>query len=261
AKNLLSRQDRYLAGSDRERAAELHKYFEDKRIKGVFCIRGGYGSSRIIPLLKKKSFQQHPKIFLGYSDITSLHLFFNQHCHFVTIYGPHPFELSDVSEIEKTLFQQMVTTLDPIGELSFDQILPLSRGKARGRLVGGCLTLVASSLGTPYEIDTTGKILFLEDYDEAPYKVDRMLTQLKNAGKFKKVKGIIFGGMVNCDDVEYHYTWQEVVKSVLADYSFPIMTEFPAGHGDGKISLPLGTRIEMNTERKSVIFLEAATKE
>jgi len=88
-----------------------------------------------------------------------------------------------------------------------------------------------------------------------------MLTQLKNAGKFKKVKGIIFGGMVNCDDVEYHYTWQEVVKSVLADYSFPIMTEFPAGHGDGKISLPLGTRIEMNTERKSVIFLEAATKE
>ncbi|MFC2075315.1 LD-carboxypeptidase [Bdellovibrionota bacterium] len=258
--DLAKRQERYLAGDDNTRAEELSHFFSDTNVKGIFCARGGYGSSRTIPLLNSKLVRKNPKLFIGYSDITSLHLFFNQSCNLTSIYGPHPSELSEIGEIERTIFFQMLCSPDPIGELKFDQTETLSLGKEKGTLVGGCITLIASSLGTPYEVDSKGKVLFLEDKGVEPYQLDRMLTQLKNAGKFKGIKGIVFGSMINCDDKEHDYKWQDVVLSVLPDADFPILTNFPAGHGTPKISLPFGTTVEIDANNRSIVLLEAVTR-
>lgn len=259
--NLVERRERYLAGSDRARAEEIHHFFLDETIRAIFCIRGGFGSSRVIPLLNHKIIKKNPKLFIGYSDITSLHLYFNHSCNMTSIYGAHPAEIDDFGEMEKTFLLQMLTSKDPLGEFTFDHIEQLFPGRARGKLIGGCLSLLASSLGTPYEVDTGGNILFIEEYDEPPYRLDRMLTHLKNAGKLKNIKGVIFGSMVACDDDEHGYYWQDVVTSVFQENGVPIMTEFPSGHGEGKICLPLGTEIEMDTTKRSITFLESATEE
>ncbi|OGQ36809.1 MAG: hypothetical protein A3F16_04175 [Deltaproteobacteria bacterium RIFCSPHIGHO2_12_FULL_43_9] len=259
--NLEERRDRYLAGSDSARAEEIHHYFLDNSTKALFCIRGGFGSSRVIPLLNSRIIKRNPKLFVGYSDITSLHLYFNHSCGMTTIYGAHPAEIDDFGEMEKTILLQMLTSKDPLGEFTFDHVEQLFPGRARGKLIGGCLSLLASSIGTQYEVDTRGNILFIEEYDEPPYRLDRMLTHLKNAGKLNKLKGVIFGSMIECDDNKHGYYWQDVVTSVFQDNGIPIMTEFPSGHGEGKICLPLGTEIEMDTTKRSITFLEAATKE
>ena len=183
----------YLAGlSDRQRAEDIMMMFADDEVDAILCMRGGYGCNRIIPYFKNFKFENYPKPFIGYSDITYLHLFFNQYHHLITYHGPM---LKDLLLKNETTTNHFLETI--MGETTFDMIdVPYYNQTvcpASGILVGGNLTIICSTLGTPYEIDTRGKILFIEEVNEPVYAVDRLLMQLKFSGKLNDAAGIILG--------------------------------------------------------------------
>jgi muramoyltetrapeptide carboxypeptidase len=177
----------YLAGRDEERARDLNRLFQDKDVSGILCIKGGYGATRILDMLDYDMIRENPKAFIGYSDITALHLAFHKYCDLVTFHGPVGYDVTpSFEEYSKSFFLKALTTGRPVGELFNPpdrEIRCCYPGKAKGPLIGGNLSLVAATIGTKYEIDTKGKLLLLEDIDERPYRVDRMLTQLLMAGK------------------------------------------------------------------------------
>jgi len=247
-------KERYLAGKDSRRAEELIQLLSDPKIDAVFFARGGYGMMRLLPALEKAKDKLTPKIVLGYSDITSLHLFLNQKLGWPTFYGPvvakdFSYKLDLVSEnhLKKILSEPQWP------ELQFDSTQMIRGGKAEGRLVGGCLSLIISSLATPYEIETDNAILFLEDTNEKPYAIDRMLTQLVYSGKIAKTRGIIFGHFENSGHVDHI---REAIEDVLTGYPGPVICHFPAGHGQPHITLPLGTKILLDADRKTIKVLE-----
>ncbi|MBX7147501.1 LD-carboxypeptidase [bacterium] len=246
----------YLAGNDARRAKELLSLLSNKKINALFFARGGYGMMRILPFVDKMMKPSHPKIVMGYSDITPLLNYLTQKKKWITFYGPvvakdltPPVDLLT----EKTLFQTL-TGIVQKPFYQFDETVCLKKGRAQGMLTGGCLSLIISTLATPYELDTTNKILFFEDINEKPYAVDRMLTQLKLAGKLKKAKGIIFGNFVNGGENE-HYI--ETIKDVLKDFKGPVLYNFPAGHGAQKVTLAFGAKVELNATNKTLKYLES----
>jgi muramoyltetrapeptide carboxypeptidase len=251
---------RYFSGSVERRAAEFLEMVRNPDVRAIFCARGGYGSGRIIPYLEPELIRANPKIVNGSSDITSL-LAFLDRSGLVGFHGP------------------MVATAFRLGEAGYDRSLlldvlqgkavrfPLAgtevlrAGNADGRLTGGCLSLVVSTLGTAYEIDATDSILVLEDQDTKPYQVDRMLTQLLQAGKFETVRGIIFGEMLNCtQNADQGYSLQDVVMDVLGSTSFPILYGFPTGHTSRPhILVPFGVRARLKLDGENVFeLLESA---
>ncbi|MBI4412282.1 MAG: LD-carboxypeptidase [Deltaproteobacteria bacterium] len=250
----------YLAGSDERRAAELLELIQNPDIKAIFFARGGYGMVRILPFLDRVHFEKNPKIVLGYSDVTSLLVHLYQRDGWVTFYGP--VVAKDLShnpdERTKNSLYQAVTETKPLGPYTFKETECLRDGTCEGVLTGGCLSLVVASLGTPYEIDTANKILFLEDTNEKPYSVDRMLTQLVLAGKLKKVRGILFGNFVNAGEAAH---FKETVLDVLHDFKGPMLFNFPAGHGPVKITLPFGVKARLTAHEKKLEFLEGACRE
>lgn len=257
-------QHGYLAGKDDLRAHEINEMFRNPEIDGIFCIRGGYGAARILPLLDLEMIKQNPKVFAGYSDVTALHIVLNQHCDLVTFHSPMPSTefikdgmddytwnsfLSSVMETERTNYY-----LENAPGKAMRVLVP---GEATGELVGGNLTLVVSSLGTPYEIDTKGKILFLEDIDEYERRVDRMLTQLKLAGKLDDAEGILLGAWTNCgpqnpDKPEQSLRLQTIFEEILVPTCKPILMDITCGHVLPTMTLPLGKKITMNTESKTI---------
>ncbi|MCL2373432.1 MAG: LD-carboxypeptidase [Defluviitaleaceae bacterium] len=181
----------YLAGEDALRLADLHSAFADDDVQAVMVARGGYGAARLLPHIDFNTIRQNPKPFIGYSDVTALHVAFNQICKLPTYHAPMPATEQFAHEITQLYFRHMF-----LGEAPPQKLPPAKTivpGQVRGILAGGNLSLLAASLGTPYEINTTGKILFLEEIDEEPYKVDRMLCQLSQAGKLSAAAGIILG--------------------------------------------------------------------
>lgn len=252
-------RERYLAGSDKRRAEELEELIENPRIKAVLFARGGYGMMRILPWLHKKTFKSQPKIVLGYSDITTFLNYLHQQYGWVTFYGPVVAKdlSSNFDEQTKKYLFEALTLSEPLGPFHFSETLKLQGGKCEGVLVGGCLSLVVSSLSTPFEINTDDKILFLEDINEKPYAVDRMLTQLLLASKFKKVKGILLGSFSNGGE-PLHF--QEAVGDVLQDFVGPILFNFPAGHSPTKVTLPLGIKARLDADKRELVYLEGACK-
>lgn len=247
----------YLAGHDDRRAAELIELIENPQIKAILFARGGYGMMRLLPFLDRHKFKAKPKIILGYSDLTTLCLYLEQKLGWVSFYGPVVAKdlSSNLNDATRNSLFQALTQKKPLGPFHFPNMFTLKTGKIRGTLVGGCLSLVVASLGTPYEIDTKGKILFLEDTNEKPYAVDRMLTQLVLAGKLKKLKGILLGNFVNGGEPDH---FREMAEDVLKDFQGPILFDFPAGHGPTKITLPFGVKVEMDATAKKLEFLEGA---
>lgn len=247
----------YLAGSDQRRSQELIEFLENPNIKALFFARGGYGMMRLIPYLEQHSLQLKPKIVLGYSDLTTLFLYLYQKYQWISFYGPVVAkDLScHLNEATKENLLKTITQTKPLGPFSFSQTETIRNGTAEGILMGGCLSLVVASLGTPYEIDTQDKILFLEDINEKPYSVDRMLTQLKQAGKLKKVKGILFGSLENGGSLDH---FSEIVSDILSDFKGPILFNFPAGHSATKITLPLGIAVRLDATKKELTYLESA---
>ena len=255
--DIFSTQD-YLAGPDSRRISELNRHLTDPDVKALFFARGGYGTMRILPQLDLKKIERTTKIVMGYSDMTPLLAYLHQQLHWVVFHGPVVAKAMGDSFRERgknSLFRAL-TDPEPLGEIRTPDMVYLKQGRARGVIVGGCLSMVIATLKTPYEWETDNKILFLEDVNEKPYAIDRMLTQLKLAGKLDKVRGLICGPFRNSggqgDEVK------QVMSDVMKDYDIPIVFGFPSGHMDDMMTIPLGVEVELDSEKVSVNFLEGA---
>jgi muramoyltetrapeptide carboxypeptidase len=263
---ILSR-DRYTAGSDQRRADELMKGFTDSEIKAVWSARGGYGSMRLFKLLDENALKQHPKIFIGYSDLTALHLYFYRRFGWVTFHGPMAAKdlAGDEGQYDSGMLIKTLMQSTPIGQVNSSSTEMLHRGNGRpasGRLLGGCLSLIASMMGTPDELDTKGSILFLEDTSTKPFAIDRMLQQLKLAGKFDEVCGIVFGEMTGClQHADQGYRIQDVLAECTVDLGVPVMFGLPSGHSTrGNLTLPLGVLATLDPDRSILRIDEAAVE-
>ena len=253
--SLLQRKYLYLAGEDKERAKELMAMFLDPDVKAILCTRGGYGAQRIIPYLDPTIIRNHPKPLVGCSDITVLLIYLLQRCDLIPFHGPNVATRQFVEGDEEmgVSLKKALTSAAPLGEV---RCSVLRGGKAQGEIVGGCLSSLVTTIGTPYEVDLRGKILFLEDVDESPYKIDRMLTHLKEAGKLWEVEGIVLGQMPGCDPGDG--LLQEVIMDVLGNLGVPILFGFPSGHGPMNITVPLG--VEVVVKEEAVIFQEGGVE-
>ncbi len=261
----------YLSGtSDREKAEELHRAFEDPKIDGIVCLRGGYGSQRILPFLDPARIAPHPKVFIGYSDITAMHSFLNGACDMATFHGPMVIpsmrSLAGGDPRLAGLFgwmRWMHRLLEDPDALPgpLPTVKALERvvgGRARGPLAGGNLTMIGTLMGTPWEVDLRGKILFIEDVGEKIYRIDRMLTQLRNSGKLDGVAGFVLGDFVDCPSPEGSQTLDDVVRDILVPLGKPIAKGLHAGHGDINLALPFGVMAEMDADEGTLRFLEPA---
>ena len=250
----------YLAGDDSARAKDLMEAFLDPAIDGIFCIRGGYGASRILPLLDFDRIRSCPKFFGGFSDITALHICLNQFCQLMTYHIPMPSTIVHKG-LDPYTRRQILNCMAGFEEDAIENppdipFLPLVSGQAEGELTGGNLTLVAPSLGTPYEIDTRGKILFLEDVKEQPYQIDRMLVQLRNAGKFKDCAGILLGEWTDCDPAnpESSLPLGRIFQDLLVPEGKPILENLVCGHCMPSLCLPLGAQVFVDAEKGRISF-------
>ena len=251
----------YFAASDAQRAADLQAAFADESIDGVLSIRGGYGAHRILPLLDLDAIARSPKYFSGYSYVTALHTAFNQVCGLVTYHTIMPSteyyqKVDDYSMdyLKKALFGRLTGKLEnPLGQ-PMETLVP---GRTEGLLCGGNLSLLAASLGTPWEIDTRGKILFLEDIDEKTYRVDAMLTQLRNAGKFEDCAGVVLGAWTNClpEFPEKTLELPEIFRELIVPYGKPVLANVACGHVLPTMSLPLGEMVALDPSAQTLEVL------
>lgn len=265
-KESIFERDLYFAGSVDRRVAELEEMFQRQDVKAILCARGGYGANYLLPRLDLKKIAAQPKIFMGYSDLTSLLTYFCDAGGMVTFHGPmlgKDFAYPD--GVDLTSWQAAVEGKHN-WELAFaadSGVKSLKQGSAEGVFYGGCLSILVESLGTPYEIQTDGTILFLEDLATKPYQIDRMLMHMKFAGKLDGVRGIIFGEMLDCIQAPNQgFTLEEVVMRIVGDLGIPVAYGLKSGHvSRGNITLPLGVEVLLNVGDSGVSleFLEPAT--
>lgn len=258
-------KDLYFAGDHKRRAWELHEMFKRDDVKAVLCARGGYGTNHLLPLIDLDVIRAHPKRFMGYSDVTTLLTWFTDHCDMVTFHGPMVAkDFADVWESKLSDHDSFTTRALNMERWPVEQ-KAISRqpkpGEARGVLYGGCISMLVASLGTPYEINTEGTILFMEDIGTKPYQVDRMLMQLKLAGKLSPVKGIVFGEMVDCAQPGgQDYTLEEVIMRVLGDLSIPVgfgLTSGHVSHTGTNRTLALGSEVQLRVETDNISIIPA----
>jgi len=248
-------RDLYFAGPVPRRVRELEEMFVRDDIRGVLCARGGYGANSLLNQLDLSKIKANPKIFIGYSDVTSLLTYFLDDAGLITFHGPmaakdwsHENGV-DVASWESALSQTAAWEI----KLN-DGVIALADGEAEGTLYGGCLSLLVASLGTPYDIKTAGTILFVEDIAAKPYQVDRMLMQLKLGGYLKNVRGIVFGEMVDCiQSANQDYTLQNVITRIVSDLNVPVAYGVKSGHvSSSNITLPLGVRAALSVRNGEV---------
>jgi muramoyltetrapeptide carboxypeptidase len=272
-------QERYLAGPDSTRALDLVSLWARKDVAAVFCARGGYGTARIVDALTPAFVRKHPKVFCGFSDITTLHAACAR-AGLVSFYGPMvAWDLAHgAARAPRTraaaLRLSSATRSGGFDEASFRAMLmdgaapcviapaaaePLVRGRAAGRLLGGCLSLLVATIGTPEELDTRGSLLVLEDESEPPHRVDRMLTQLRRAGKFDGVRGVVLGDFPGCSpDPGAGYALVDVLRDRLGDLGIPVAWRFPVGHTlQPNVTLPLGVRATLDAGRGRLTIQES----
>jgi muramoyltetrapeptide carboxypeptidase len=254
-------RERGFAGSAASRAAALMEMWQRDDVDAIICARGGYGSNYLLPLLDFDALRMTPKAFVGYSDNTCL-LLALERAGMVTFHGP--MVASDFAKGRQDEHSFCAALGGEALDFSFSvgsQVQPLLPGEARGSLTGGCLSVVVTSLGTPWEIETAGKILFLEDVNEKPYRIDRMLRHLLLAGKFDGVRGIVFGAMLGCSSASAEEeTLPCMILRVLGGLGVPIAIGFPSGHVEsGNITLPFGVQASLSTSEAVVrLQVEAA---
>jgi muramoyltetrapeptide carboxypeptidase len=257
----------YLSGPDALRAADINAMFASPAIDGIICLRGGYGTMRLLELLDYNLIRSHPKVFIGYSDITALHTSIGQHTGLVTFHGPMvaPDMGKELSDYTWDYFSRAITTSAPLGPIinpphSFPPVF-ITPGLAQGCLTGGNLSLIVSTLGTPYEIDTQGKILCLEEVGEASYRVDRMLTQLLLAGKLQEAAGIVFAVCTDCgtEDDPPNFTLEEVLQDRLGRLNIPVLYHLYFGHTADKATIPFGVMAVLDDQANGLEIIETAT--
>lgn len=250
----------YFAGPDDLRAGDLMRAFLDPSIAGVLCVRGGYGAHRLLPLLNLAAIRAHPKFFSGYSDVTSLHIAFGRaglvtyHTIMPSTEYDEPQDAYTMDFLRRAFFGGLSGRIPmPPGHRT-GTLVP---GAAAGPLCGGNLSLAAASLGTPWEIDTRGKILFLEDVNEMIYRVDSMLTSLRNAGKFRDCAGVVLGSFTDCkpENPLASLTLREVFEEVVVPAGKPAILDFPCGHRRPCCALPLGGMARLDADAAALTLL------
>jgi len=259
----------YLAGRDEDRAADLNDMFRDPEVKGIHCIRGGWGAARLLPLLDFAAIERSPKALIGYSDITALLLALHAKTGLVTFHGPNgasEWNSTNVDWLQRVTWQgEAATFVNPqdAGDLLAprrNRTRTIQGGRARGRLLGGNLTVLTAILGSPYVPDFTDAILFLEDVDEAPYRVDRMLVQLKLAGILEKLGGFVWGTCTDCGPGNGFgsLTIPDVLNDHIKPLGIPAYYGAMLGHISRQFTLPVGVEVEIDAAAGSIRMLESA---
>ena len=259
----------YLSGNDEVRARDINAMFADREVDAIICLRGGYGATRILDRLDYDLIRQNPKIFIGFSDITALHIAFLEKCSLATFHGPMAAANWASKPLDSFGLESMYRAImhaEPAGELANPPEYArqtINRGCAEGLLVGGNLTLIAASLGTPWEINTKDRILFIEEVDERTYAVDRMLTHLRLAGKFEDCAGVVFGDFADCpvEYPEFGLTLEEIIRDIVVPCGKPIVTGLRCGHCTPTLTLPLGVRCRLDADQCTLTVLESAVTE
>ena len=250
--------------TDENRAKDINEFFKNPSIDAIMCMRGGYGSNRLVEYLDLEAIRSNPKIFIGYSDITTLHLIFNEKLDLITFHGPMAVSnfLDGYSEKTYESFIKSVTSTSNYEINNFDKRVEIiNSGRAKGKLVGGNLTTLVSTLGTKYDIDYNGKILFLEDIGEKTYRIDRLLNHLKKYGVFSKIKGLILGDFKNCDKSSPEdMSLEEVFEDYFKKLTIPVIKNIQSGHCDSMVTLPLGAMCEIDSETLKIKILEGVVK-
>ncbi len=259
----------YLAGTDKNRAEDLMDMFVRDDVNAVWCAQGGYGSMRVLPYLDFKTIRSHPKIFIGYSDITGFHLALQRKAGLVTFHGPlvaHEIgrDLTDYTKAH--IYSSLMHDDVPIHiEKALDSPpgLSIRSGEAEGRITGGNLSLIANLMGTPYEPDFTDAIVFLEDVSEAPYRIDRMLNQLLLAGKLQKARGILLGEFTDCtptNPAAASLALEEIFTELIAPLNIPAFYGLPIGHGRHKAMIPIGVKGHLDAGVGRLSIIESGVK-
>ncbi|MCX6149991.1 MAG: LD-carboxypeptidase [Ignavibacteriales bacterium] len=258
----------YLAGSDEQRVADLHYMFSKKEVKAIICIRGGYGSPRLLDKIDYNLIKKYPKIFVGYSDITALQMAFYKKAGLITFAGPMvavDFG-GEVSKFTEEMFWALITSNKKFGKVKNpdnEKFNILRPGKAQGELLGGNLCLLVSLMGTEYFPSFEDKLVVFEEIGEAPYRVDRMLNQLKLAGILEQIKGVIIGRFVDCfetDQSKKSLTLNEVINDYFGKLKIPIIYNFQHGHIKDNITIAFGIKYKINTEDSFVEIIESAVE-
>ena len=258
----------YFAGSDAERAADIMEFFADPEVKGIFA-RGGWGSARVLPLLDYDVIRANPKVLLGYSDATALLMGVHAQTGLVVMHGPGPGNRFSTEHFRRTLMDAEAGLLENLAADPGDHIVPrehrirtITGGRASGPLLGGNLTVLTAIMGSEYLPDFTGAILFLEDVDEAVYRVDRMMTTLKLAGVLDRIAGFIFGRCTDCDPGSGFgsLTLEQVLEDHIAPLGIPAFRGSMIGHLPEQFTLPIGARAEMDADRGTIRLLEPAVR-
>ncbi|HSO58947.1 MAG TPA: LD-carboxypeptidase [Paenisporosarcina sp.] len=265
-------RNEYLAGTDEQRASDINSMFENDQVDAIFVTQGGYGSARLLRHINFDLIKKNPKIFIGYSDITAIHLAIQKLTGLVSFHGPgmagfNPEELSDYRKNQ--LFKALLME-EPIGEIELADkkkwINIINPGEARGEMVGGNLSLICSSLGTPYEIETEGKILFFEELDTEPWVIDHMLSHLINAGKLQKAAGIVIGECKDCVPYTHHpgfpvtFSLEDLLEEYIKPLNIPAIYGLPLGHTKDLATIPLGVQGFLDATNGKLIIEECGTR-
>jgi muramoyltetrapeptide carboxypeptidase len=246
-------QKGYLAGSDAHRADIINSMFADPEIKGIICARGGYGALRILPLMDFNIIASNPKILIGCSDITVLLNTLYSKCKLVSLHGPMVQSLANASDQTKQSLQEMLLKDEPLS-LRCKKSVVIHPGQASGIMAGGNLTTLCHLMGTPFEPDFSGQILLLEDIGEAPYRIDRMLMQMKLAGCFDRICGIIIGTFKGCGEPDLIY---QIFADIFFKDNFPILAGFDVGHDEPNLTIPFGINASLDTAGGMLTFNES----
>jgi muramoyltetrapeptide carboxypeptidase len=255
-------QGGYLSGDERVRARAFITAWQDPSVAALIAVRGGYGSVHLLPYLDKEDLRRTPKAFIGYSDLTSVLTYLTSVCGIASFHGP----MLDrrlgrgMDAYDRDSFVRSLTELEPLGELATPDMETLRKGDAAGLLAGGTLAMLVASLGTPYAFaPPKGHVLFLEDVAERPYRLDRMMTQLRLAGILASASAIVLGEFIDCDEPRGEPTAHAVLADLLKDFSGPVIYGFPSGHTTGPLmTLPFGVRARVVADGRPRVIIEEA---
>lgn len=250
----------YLAGTDRQRANDLNRFFADPDIDGIVAVRGGWGCARILPYLDFEMIKNNPKVYCGFSDNTTLHMAFLHRANLISFHGPNG--TSDWTDLTKKSFRSVLMNAEKSVFNSESDIELIFPGTAEGRLMGGNLSILTTTLGTDYQPDTEGAILFVEDIGEPVYKIDRMLVHLNQAGMLDRLAGFIFGRCSNCPDPSNsQFTLKEVLQQQIQPLGIPAVMGMDISHDPDNFTVPQGVMARFDSGNRSLKLLESAVSE
>lgn len=250
------------AGIDKDRVSDINNFFRDSEIDAIMCLRGGYGSIRILKDLDIEMIKKNPKIFIGYSDITTLHSALNQKAGLITFHGPMATSnFFDIDKFTLDSFIESVRNTKPKEIINPEELRSFTKGKTSGVVIGGNLTTLMGDMGTFNELDFKDKILFIEEIKEPTYKIDRALSQLLNSGKLNQLNGIILGDFNNCNPgSKSDISLMDLLEDRLKKLNIPIIYNFKSGHCKPMVTLPLGIELEIDCDNLTIKSLEGAVK-